>query len=382
METSKLGFGLMRLPMKDGAIDIETLKQMADAFLASGNNYFDTSYVYHDGKSEHAFRKAVAERYPRDRYVIATKLPHWDVTDEAMLDAIIDEQLENLGVDYIDYYLIHNVQTVSYNGVDGKGGYMQRLHFFEHLKKWKEEGKVRHIGFSFHSSAQTLAQILDDHPEVEFVQLAINYIDWESQFVQARACYDVARAHGKRVIIMEPVKGGALATLSPDAAEILRQAAPTRSLVSWAFRFLADLDGVITILSGMSTPEQMADNIATFRDLAPLSAAERVALSEAIRRYRDSGPILLSTIARYEGLTYHDVPATALLETYNICQLQPVPNYTDDCNYFKNVLAENGHRDIVRDEDFPPQIVTFADGTDGTSLLRVCEHWLRRNTLG
>lgn len=124
MEIGKLGFGLMRLPMKDGAIDIETVKQMADTFLASGNNYFDTSYVYHDGKSEHAFREAVAERYPRDRYVIATKLPYWDVTEEARLDRFIDEQLENLGVDYIDYYLIHNVQTVSYSGVDGKGGYM------------------------------------------------------------------------------------------------------------------------------------------------------------------------------------------------------------------------------------------------------------------
>lgn len=254
--------------------------------------------------------------------------------------------------------------------------------FFEHLKKWKEEGKVRHIGFSFHSNAETLAKILDDHPEVEFVQLAVNYIDWESQLVQARACYDVARARGKRVIIMEPVKGGALAALSPDAAARLRQAAPARSIVSWAFRFLADLDGVITILSGMSTPAQMADNITTFRDLAPLSEAERAALDEAIRCYRDSGPIALDTIARYEGLTYHDVPATALLETYNICQLQPVPNFTDDCNYLKNALAEWGHRDLTHDEDFPPETVTLADGTDGTPLLRVCEHWLRRNTLG
>lgn len=126
----------------------------------------------------------------------------------------------------------------------------------------------------------------------------------------------------------------------------------------------------------------MADNIATFRDLAPLSEAERAALDEAVRCYRDSGPIALDTIARYEGLTYHDVPATALLETYNICQLQPVPNFTDDCNYLKNALAEWGYRDITQDEDFPPETATLADGTDGTPLLRVCEHWLRHNVLG
>ena len=189
MEAGKLGFGMMRLPVKENApaeIDFEQLDPMVDAFMAAGYNYFDTSYVYHNGKSENAVRRAVVERYPREQFLVATKFPTFALQSEDQIEPIFTEQLERLGVDYIDYYMLHNVQTVLYDGIDGKGGVMGATNIFDHLKGWKENGKAKHIGISFHSSAKLLDRILSEHPEIEFVQLAINYIDWDSEMVQAR----------------------------------------------------------------------------------------------------------------------------------------------------------------------------------------------------
>ena len=181
MEAGKLGFGMMRLPVKENApaeIDFEQLDPMVDAFMAAGYNYFDTSYVYHNGKSENAVRRAVVERYPREQFLVATKFPTFALQSEDQIEPIFTEQLERLGVDYIDYYMLHNVQTVLYDGIDGKGGVMGATNIFDHLKGWKENGKAKHIGISFHSSAKLLDRILSEHPEIEFVQLAINYIEW------------------------------------------------------------------------------------------------------------------------------------------------------------------------------------------------------------
>ena len=382
MEVGKLGFGMMRLPVKGGdpeQIDFETLDGMVDAFLAAGFNYFDTSYLYHNGKSEEAVRRAVVERYPRDSFYVATKFPPFILEREEQVEEIFACQLQNLGVDYVDYYLIHNVQTVFYDGVDGKGGILKSTHVFDHLKGWKASGKARHIGISFHSSPELLDRVLTEHPEIEFVQLAVNYIDWDSEIVQARACYETVRRHARQVIIMEPVKGGGLAALPEAAEQVLKQAAPERSVVSWAFRFLASLDGVITTLSGMSTPEQMADNIRTMQDCTPLSETERKALDEAIRLYRNSGPVSLKTLEQYRGLTYHGLSATALLENYSISQIQPNPYFTDDMNYIRNSVAERRHVDIDDDAAFPEETVRLPDGTDGTPLLREAEGWLRKH---
>lgn len=380
MKKSLLGFGMMRLPVIDGeaaSIDLDRLKPMVDTFIEAGYNYFDTSYVYHNGESEIAVRKAVVERYPREDILIATKFPPFVLQEESQIEDIFAEQLEKLGVDYVDYYMIHNVQTVFYDGIDGNGGIIQKTHLFDHLKKWKEEGKAKHIGISFHSSPQLLERILKEHPEVEFVQLAINYIDWDSEMVQARACYETARKYGKEVIIMEPVKGGALAQLSKEAEEVLKEAAPDVSVVSWAFRFLALLDGVITTLSGMSALEQVQDNIRTMKEITPLSDSDKEVLDRAIRLYRDSAPISTGTIEMYRGLTYHGLPATAILETYSICQAQPDPTFADDINYPKNVMAEKRHVDIDDDRAFPEETVILPDGTDGTPLLKKAEEWLR-----
>lgn len=380
MKIGKLGFGMMRLPVLEGdatKFDYEQLNQMVDAFMEAGYQYFDTSYVYHNGKSEEAVRKAVVERYPREKFIIATKFPTFMLQKEDQIEPIFAEQLERLGVDYIDYYMLHNVQTVLYDGIDGKGGVIGATNVFDHLKGWKENGKAKHIGISFHSSAKLLDRILTEHPEVDFVQLAINYIDWDSEMVQARECYEVARKHGKEVVVMEPVKGGMLANLPEKAEQILKNAAPDVSTVSWAFRFLASLEGVITNLSGMSTLDQMQDNIKTMADIKPLTAQEKAVLDEAIRVTRDSAPVSPDIIEKYRGLFYHGVPATAILQTYSVCQIQPNPNFTDDINYPVNTVAELTHRDFFSEENLPEETVILPDGTDGTPLLKKAEEWLK-----
>ena len=382
MEAGKLGFGMMRLPVKENApaeIDFEQLDPMVDAFMAAGYNYFDTSYVYHNGKSENAVRGPVVVGFPREQFLVATKFPTFALQSEDQIEPIFTEQLERLGVDYIDYYMLHNVQTVLYDGIDGKGGVMGATNIFDHLKGWKENGKAKHIGISFHSSAKLLDRILSEHPEIEFVQLAINYIDWDSEMVQARDCYETARKHGRQVIVMEPVKGGALAKLPEAAERLLKAEAPENSIASWAFRFLASLDGVITTLSGMSTMEQVQDNIRTMQQASPLSERDRAALEQAIRIYRGSAPIPPEVIEKYRGLTYHGVPATALIQAYSICQIQPNPCFSDDLNYPTNAMAEFSHLNLLGENAFPEETVLLPDGTDGTALLKQAEAWFQEH---
>ncbi len=203
----KLGFGLMRLPMNGDAIDMEQTKKMADLFMEKGFTYFDTAYVYIGGKSEVALKEAVVDRYPRDSFQCATKLPIWDLKGLEDMERIFQESLDRAGLDYYDFYLLHALGKESAQKADDLGAW-------DFIKGKKAEGKAKHIGFSFHDSADVLEDILQKHPEAEFVQLQINYADWESESVQSRKCYEVARKHGKSVIIMEPVKGGALATMT------------------------------------------------------------------------------------------------------------------------------------------------------------------------
>lgn len=269
----KLGFGLMRLPMAEGKIDIEQVKEMVDLFLDAGFRYFDTAYGYNDGDSERAAKAALVDRYPRDSFYLATKLPAWTAKTEEDAKQMFYTSLERTGAGYFDFYLLHNI---------GKG----RLEFFDNFGIWdflaarKAEGLIRHLGFSAHCTPEMLDEVLTAHPDMEFVQLQINYADWESDGVQSRKCYEVARRHGKPVVIMEPVKGGMLASLPEGAAAPLLAAAPERSLASWALRFAAGLNGLVTVLSGMSNVAQMKENLALMKDFAPLSEGERAALEE------------------------------------------------------------------------------------------------------
>ena len=270
----KLGFGLMRLPMAEGKIDLEQVKEMVDLFLDAGFRYFDTAYGYNDGDSERAAKAALVDRYPRERFFLATKLPAWTAKSEEDAKQMFYTSLERTGAGYFDFYLLHNI---------GKG----RLESFDNFGIWdflaarKAEGLIRHLGFSAHCTPEMLDEVPNAHPDMEFVQLQINYADWDSEGVQARKCYEVARAHGKPVVIMEPVKGGILADPIPEVKKILEAAGGERSYASWALRFAAGLDGILAVLSGMSSTAQMEDNLRTMTPFSPLDEAEREAVRKA-----------------------------------------------------------------------------------------------------
>ncbi len=375
-----LGFGMMRLPVLSGPTDFdyEQLNRMVDAFLAAGFTYFDTSFVYHNGKSEEATRKALVERHPRESFTVATKFPTFMQIPEEKIEETFQRQLDNLGVDCIDYYLLHNIQNVCYDGYDGKGGIVKTTHLFDHAKKWKEDGKIRHLGISFHSSAKLLDRVLTEHPEIEFVQISLNPIDWNSELVQAGPCYEVIRKHGRKVVIMEAVKGGGLARLPAEAETVLKAVHPDWSIASWSVRFCLEKEDVIAVLSGMSTLEQVLDNTKTASEAQPFSEEEKKALAEAMRLYRESAPIPQSEIDGYRELVYHGVPVSAILQAYSICQIQPDPGFSDDNNYLKNAIAEIEHIDFH--EGLEKQMVITDDGTDITDLVEKAVAWLTEHS--
>ena len=276
-EIFKLGFGLMRLPkLADGkTIDVAQTAEMVDRFLAAGGTYFDTAYVYDNGGSEAAARKALVERHPRESFTLCTKLNAWlQCHDEASAKQQFYTSLERTGAGYFDYYLLHALQTNNYRKYD-------EYHIWDFVAELKAKGLVRHYGFSFHASPELLDQLLTAHPEVDFIQLQINYADWENPEVASRANYEVARRHGKSIVVMEPVKGGSLANPPEPVQRVLRAANPEASFASWAIRYAASLDGIMTVLSGMSNVAQMEDNLATMRHFKPLDENEQRVIRSA-----------------------------------------------------------------------------------------------------
>ncbi len=291
--SKKLGFGLMRLPRLEGEgdiIDVEQTKKMVDMFMEAGCTYFDTAWIYPG--SEDAMRQALVERYPRNSYTVATKNAAWAgcKTREEAIEQF-ETSLRRTGAGYFDYYLLHNLGQ-------------NRTKVFDEFDLWrfafdmKDQGKIRHVGFSFHSTAEELEAILTAHPEAEFVQLQINYADWENNDVQSRKVYEVARSHGKQVVIMEPVKGGLLADPPQSVKDLLKEAAPDASYASWAIRFAASLDGVLAVLSGMSNVEQIRDNLSYMKDFKPLSEEEQAVIKKA-REAIEAIPIVPCTSCNY-----------------------------------------------------------------------------------
>ena len=262
----------MRLPVLDrtdeSTINIEEAGKMVDLFLENGFTYFDTAWMYHGFRSEEAVKEILVSRYPRESYTLATKLHCGFFDTEEGRDEFFAKQLEKTGAGYFDYYLLHGVD-------ESNIAKYEKLDCFPWLQEQKKAGLIRHAGFSYHDSPELLDRILSAHPEMEFVQLQINYLDWESEWIQARGCYETARKHGKAITVMEPVKGGTLAKVPEDGAALFRELDPSASAASWAIRFAASLPGVMTVLSGMSNVSQMEDNLRVMKDFRPLTDKER-----------------------------------------------------------------------------------------------------------
>jgi Predicted oxidoreductases of the aldo/keto reductase family len=280
----KLGFGLMRLPVIDDDIkniDQDQFNKMADAFIDAGFSYFDTAYPYHWGKSEAALRKAVVERYPRDAFLLADKMPTFLVNRTEDYEKFFKRQVERCGVDRFDFYLLHMLGEDVYEKTEQLGG-------FDFVKRLKKEGKAEHIGFSYHDKAELLDKILSEHPEMEFVQIQLNYMDWDNEGIESGKCYEVCCKHKRKVIVMEPVKGGALASIPERAEDLFREHEPDASPASWAIRFAASLDNVMFVLSGMSSIGQMEDNLSFMKNMKPVDDEERRIIEKAAELIRKS----------------------------------------------------------------------------------------------
>ncbi len=278
------GFGCMRLPMKDGEVDIEETKRMVDYFLDNGFNYFDTAHGYLEGKSELAVKECLTSRYPRDKYILTDKLSSDFFKTEEEISPYFEKELEACGVEYFDFFLMH-AQNAEYFEK------YKKCHAYETALEFKKEGKIRHFGISFHDKAEVLEQILTEYPQIEVVQIQFNYVDYDDPAIESRKCYEVCRRHGKPVIVMEPVKGGNLVNNLPEKAQKVLDDLHGGSNASYAIRFAASFDGIMMVLSGMGNMEMMKDNVSFMKDFVPLSDKEKEAIKQVCEIFNAQGLI-------------------------------------------------------------------------------------------
>lgn len=322
----KLGFGLMRLPLKDDdkpdSIDYDEVKRMVDVYMEKGYNFFDTAYPYHNGLSEVALRECVVNRYPREDFIVSDKMPLFSIEKEDDLERIFNEQLERCGVEYFDYYMLHNFSTwtrkVTYN-----------LKAFEFILEKKMEGKIKHVGISLHDKPKLLKTAFDKYPEIEFVLLQINYLDWQSNTIESRKCYNLATDYGKDVFVMEPVKGGTLIDIPESVQTLFNDYEEDSKPAQWALRFCGSLSNVKVLFSGMSNMEQLKENINIFENFKPLSNEEFYMLGQA------ATIINQDIVVPCTGCNYcinecsHNIPIPRYLRTYNdYCRLPEDRNFS------------------------------------------------------
>lgn len=366
----KFGFGCMRLPQTDEndptKVDQELFNQMVDVYMEKGFNYFDTSYAYHNGVSEVAIRKAVVERYPRESFKICDKMPTWALTSEEDNDKFVNEMLERLGIDYFDVFFIHNINVPWYN-------LAEKANTFEYVKKMKENGIVKKIGFSFHDNSSLLSEVLDKYGDIfDIVQLELNYLDWEDKAIEAHKCYDLCVEHGLDVYVMEPLKGGVIVNPPKEIENDFKEFNPDKSIASFALRFCASLEHVKIVLSGMRNMDDLLDNCDTFENFEVLSDEE----SKFLEKMADK---LHSKLA---------VPCSECGYCVDACpEMIPIPEYFSLYNKSKNQPESNIYRnyfDKLADEKVPADDCTYC----GTcidyctqhidipeELEKVCEHF-------
>ncbi len=326
------GFGCMRLPMKDGEVDTEETSRMVDTFLENGFNYFDTAHGYLDGKSELALKDCLTGRYPRDRYLLTNKLTNSFFQKQEDIRPFLESQLEACGVAYFDFYLMHAQNAEVFK-------YFKECRAYETAFEMKAEGKIRHVGLSFHDRPEVLEQILTEYPQIEIVQIQFNYVDYDNPTVQSRACYEVCRKFGKPVIVMEPVKGGNLVNLPEKAADVLKEL-HGGSLASYAIRFAAGFPGIRMVLSGMSSLAQMQDNISYMKNFVPLNKRELAAI-EDVQEVFNGLHLIPCTACRYctDGCPQH-IAIPDLFATMNSKKL-----YKDwNADYYYGIHTGPGRR--------------------------------------
>lgn len=324
------GFGCMRLPMNGEEVNYKEFEEMTDTFLKAGFNYFDTARGYIQGKSETAIRECLVKRHPRESFILTDKLTEPYFEKEEDIRPFFESQLEACGVSYFDFYLMHAQNAENYKK-------FQRCHAYETAQKLKEEGKVRHVGISFHDTAEVLDMILTDHPELDVVQLQFNYVDYLDEEVQGKACYEVCVKHGKPVIVMEPVKGGKLIRLPKKAQDILDEL-KGGSTASYAIRFAAGFENIMMVLSGMSDMEQMNDNLSFMKEFQPLSQEERKAVEKVAEIFKDQ-KMISCTSCRYctDGCP-KQIPIPEIFSCVN------------DKIQYENEQSKKGYEEVTKDK--------------------------------
>ncbi len=351
---ANLGFGLMRLPTIDGKIDYIKAEKMVNEYLAAGYNYFDTALMYHGGESEAAVKTLLTSKIDRSQYTVATKMHYEYFNTEEDVKRVFAEQLERTGAGYFDYYLAHDMGGAVYEKY-------VRCKVFSFMREQKEKGLIKKIGLSFHDKAAVLDEILSKEKDLDFVQLQINYLDWESEGIESRKCYEVARKHGLPITVMEPVKGGTLQKLAPDILEEFNKFAPGVSPASFALRFAASLPGVATVLSGMTSLDQMKDNIATFKNFKPLTDAEQKFLRGIVNKINGNNEIACTGCGYCLSACPKAIPIPEIFSLYNadlieddkkgwkpqgeyferLCDIKTAPSECIECLSCENICPQH-----------------------------------------